>query len=686
MLGSHENLDSTSSLGVEPTETRKVSFQPSLVAATSSQSSCSAYISSAKTSAAATVATTSGYSNVTRRHSLFGTEDRIVLDIGSRYFKLGFSGEPRPRAIVPSVSFSQPCTSYLGFETDSTSDDESTLWDADLERCTNDQLRRAKRGLLLAQLTQLLRNAFIHHLMVDPKQRKVLVVENPMLPNTVKELICKVLFNNLQVPQVSFVPSPLLSVLAVGRITGLVLEVGYLESSLMPVYYGRPMKSYTVTSRRAAKRLNERLRRLLLKWAKFVAAQNSLQDSAKGIKQRTRRIDPAMLTNDRLEQIKAKALFVSSHDSSLDGLRDMLTFLDNFEESTCQPVSTEESLKAFQAIREQYSLASRATPFTFSIDSEFIETHGTSSLIPSVSAPAWSAGNQKRGARGVIVIPGWVRERAAELLFEASDDEDDASLIDMTVETIAKLPIDLRRTMCENVLVSGGTAMLPGLINRFRTQLQEAVEKAEQPGGLLSIDKHVVGSHQGQAQIGSQGKRNEEQGKGKRIGKGLHSSIAVLNDPWPEVSSMKQGKDEKGGGSAPAFGANLLAWMGGSLVGALKTRSLNAISREAYDEATKTAEDEAKVIQEDVEKENERDGTIAEKDKRGTSANRPGMLGANKRGSFVGVVGGLETGAFGGLAAVSRHLVGVGASGSGGGVKSPTLSASESGALSKSPA
>jgi actin-related protein 10 len=34
-----------------------------------------------------------------RRHSLYGTEDRIVIDPGSRVWKVGFSGEGRPRDV-----------------------------------------------------------------------------------------------------------------------------------------------------------------------------------------------------------------------------------------------------------------------------------------------------------------------------------------------------------------------------------------------------------------------------------------------------------------------------------------------------------------------------------------------------------------------------------------------------------
>lgn len=35
----------------------------------------------------------------TRRHSLYGVEDRVVIDPGSRMWKVGFSGEGRPRDV-----------------------------------------------------------------------------------------------------------------------------------------------------------------------------------------------------------------------------------------------------------------------------------------------------------------------------------------------------------------------------------------------------------------------------------------------------------------------------------------------------------------------------------------------------------------------------------------------------------
>lgn len=37
------------------------------------------------------------------------------------------------------------------------------------------------------------------NLMIDPKTRKVIVVENPLLSTRVKEMVARVLFDNLQV-------------------------------------------------------------------------------------------------------------------------------------------------------------------------------------------------------------------------------------------------------------------------------------------------------------------------------------------------------------------------------------------------------------------------------------------------------------------------------------------------------
>lgn len=94
---------------------------------------------------------------------------------------------------------------------------------------------------------------YVRSLLTDPKSRKVILVEHPLLPLYIKDIFANVLFGNLQVclvvsyicsllktnkvPSVSFASSHLLSLLCVGRITGLVIDCGHLESTALPVRY-----------------------------------------------------------------------------------------------------------------------------------------------------------------------------------------------------------------------------------------------------------------------------------------------------------------------------------------------------------------------------------------------------------------------------------------------------------------
>ena len=55
---------------------------------------------SAPTRLAASTISSSPHYTTTRRHSLYGTEDRIVIDPGSLVWKIGFSGESRPRDVL----------------------------------------------------------------------------------------------------------------------------------------------------------------------------------------------------------------------------------------------------------------------------------------------------------------------------------------------------------------------------------------------------------------------------------------------------------------------------------------------------------------------------------------------------------------------------------------------------------
>lgn len=114
----------------------------------------------------------------------------------------------------------------------------------------------------------------------------------------------------------------------------------------------------------------------------------------------------------------------------------------------------------------------------------------------------------------------------------------------------------------------------------------------------------------------------------------------------------------------------MLAWVGGSLAGSLKTGAIGEQSREAWDENEALFASADRIAGREGQRERERERDAA------TATTRPGW-GASHRGSLVGVVGGLETGTFGALEATQRLLsqarerereaIRQGAGGSGGG-------------------
>ncbi len=85
--------------------------------------------------------------STTRRHSLYGTEDRIILDPGSRVWKAGFSGEGRPRDVF-FVSGSE----------------QSTLWTQ--SRAVGGPEGEEKERMLRIQLQSRLRNVFHQYVII----------------------------------------------------------------------------------------------------------------------------------------------------------------------------------------------------------------------------------------------------------------------------------------------------------------------------------------------------------------------------------------------------------------------------------------------------------------------------------------------------------------------------------------
>lgn len=339
-------------------------------------------------------------------------------------------------------------------------------------------------------------------LLVDPKQRKVILVENVLMPTVVKRTICQILFENLQVPSVCFLPSHLLSTVAIGRTSSIVLDLGYQEASLLPIQHGRGLtSSHLLISPRSGKRVARRLRALLLHHATFVPLPTSGNSGTlSGLKGK---MTSEMLTPDFLDEIKAKTLLVGEPPGRVqDKQEESVTHtVENQQQDWAAGKPFAESDEAddevlMRVLEKKYKQGSKAKDMVVSLPPLPREAVTPASNPATFGAPPLPL----TSGRGALLIPGWVRERAAEVLFEPSD-EDELNLVDMILTTLIKvsrgglrraalfsiwrldpsqLPIDLRASLARNIYVVGGTAMLPGLAHRLRVEVVRRLVEARQ--------------------------------------------------------------------------------------------------------------------------------------------------------------------------------------------------------------
>lgn len=381
-------------------------------------------------------------------------DTRVVLDIGSRVLKAGICGEPSPRVVLDSAA---AASQILGRRVDS-------LWNLDMMHVAAPHGAQERFVELVRVLNRILRTVWQDHLLVDPSAARVLCAHNPMLIGAVQEAICEVLLHRIGTTAVSFIDSHTLALVAAGRATGLVVDIGYLETCVMPVYGGRPIMRATRTSPRGARRLCASLGALLgapdAPWA---------------------------------NELGARALLVGA------------------------PVPP-----------------GGRTACPLDIDA-FSARYGSS----TVADMHCSAGGH------ALVVPGWVRERAAEVLFEPGD-EDEASIVECVVACIKDVPIDARREVLESVVLAGGTATIPGFALRVQRELERALGACE----------HKMGTGSG----------------------GAFAYTRVLNAPRAADAPLPMA----------ALPSSLLVWIGGSLAGSLGSDGTLQITREQWLAAERT--------------------------------------------------------------------------------------------------
>ncbi|KAK3918757.1 Actin-related protein 10 [Frankliniella fusca] len=146
--------------------------------------------------------------------SLSTERQAVVIEFGNCYTKVGFAGEAGPRSIVPS-------------EVRSLKDGRT--------RKVFDAVKADDQYNLLVEF---IHNLYFRHLLVSPKDRRVVVVESVLCPTAIREMLAKVFFVHFEVSSLLFVPSHVVALSTLGVNTALVVDMGATETVVIPVCEG----------------------------------------------------------------------------------------------------------------------------------------------------------------------------------------------------------------------------------------------------------------------------------------------------------------------------------------------------------------------------------------------------------------------------------------------------------------
>lgn len=177
---------------------------------------------------------------------------------------------------------------------------------------------------------------------------------------------------------------------------------------MLQVYAARPLYLQLQTTSCAGSRLLRRLEALLLNFGRYSSPPALSAASGTPPRPPLGPVPAEILTPSVLADILHRGLFVA--DPILDSQQQNERSSEGMQVDLAEEYDEAQDVRLMQALYQRYKANVTAT---------------TVSLL--VASPASTQASQT-SMKGTLVIPGWVRERAADVLFEPGD-EDEPSLI-----------------------------------------------------------------------------------------------------------------------------------------------------------------------------------------------------------------------------------------------------------------
>lgn len=217
----------------------------------------------------------------------------VIIDIGTAFTKIGLAGEQVPRhivrtelnKIVRSKMESVPILNRTGSESE-------------------------EKDSLYSLFKDFFHEVYFKHLLVNPKERRVVVCDSMLKPIETRNLIAKILFKHFEVVSVLFMPSHLLALFTCGLSSGLVIDVGFAETVVVPIYEQGTILNGLEYIDLAASALHEQIHNHIMESGMVL-----IENQEKPARDHVKNIDFRVL-----EDIKVRCCFVGRRNCDLKAL------------------------------------------------------------------------------------------------------------------------------------------------------------------------------------------------------------------------------------------------------------------------------------------------------------------------------------------------------------------------------
>lgn len=350
-------------------------------------------------------------------------DDYVVIEVGSRFVRAGFPGESTPRCTLPCDpdnqrrvgDYRQWDPEYAQKRRDAKKEQD---WGHDYELYRMD-LSEVDLGLVEDKFERIMREVYNKYFVLDTKPRRILLALPPTMPHPLMSTLLDVFFEGVQAPSITLMSSPVLSTVAAGLRSALVVDIGWAETLVTAVYEYREVHEQRTV--RAGKLLSEHMAKVLN------AASNE----------------------DIVRQ--------EGYDVSFEEAEEVLTRV-----GWCKSKP--------RSNRRTLYFPARTSPVLEEFEDAVELPEPTMTIpLPKASPPT------------EINVPFATLAKPADSALFATDtalnefDDHELPLHHLIYRVLLSLPVDVRRLCMSRIVITGGVSALPGLKSRILAELEALV-------------------------------------------------------------------------------------------------------------------------------------------------------------------------------------------------------------------